>query len=227
MTKCSNCNKSLYLSDVESNTWHTEFEQFVLSCSFCGEKNFIDVNLFDENRHITKFNLEMLKKEKRYLPDQQMQLISEHLQNCNPCSEALNCCILNEIETRLRFNEKTLNFFMNNSKEVFREISEAKWHLNGTDIKIDAFKLNDKEFSIKDEDIFFKDKVRICYYLRLDSCLAGLASFLNSSDKIILERIWTRSEASIKKEQNFFQDLKDKKIKLDLETLETIFTRIR
>ena len=227
MNKCVKCKKTLYLSDVESNTWYDDHEEFVLTCSYCSEKNYIQVKLFDEHGHITKYNLEMLKKEKNYLPEKQMQMLTNHLHECNVCSEALNCCILNEIETKLRFNEKTLNFFMSNSKEILKEISNVKFHTNGIGVKVDLFEFENKQYSISDEDIFYRDNERICYYLRLDFCLAGLASFLNSVNKIVLERIWLRTEQSIKKEQRFFQDLKDKKIKLDLQTLETIFKRIR
>jgi len=155
-----------------------------------------------------------------------LQMILEHMNNCQLCKETSDNCILNEIETRMKFNEKSLTFFMNNSQEVFKEIFDATFHKNGNGLCIESFELNDKKYVVKEEDQFFKDNVRVCYYLRIDHCLAGLASFLNS-DKVILERIWLRSEESIRKEQRFLQDLKDKKINLELQTLETIFKRIR
>jgi hypothetical protein len=127
----------------------------------------------------------------------------------------------------MKFDKKTLEFFMNNSKEIFKELETVTFHKNGKGIVIDDFELENKHYIIKDEDLFFRDQVRICYYLRIDCCLAGLVSFLNSENRVILERIWFRAEESIKKEQKFFQDLKNKKIKLELQTLETIFKRIR
>jgi len=226
MNKCIGCGRSLYLSDVEENIWHDDYEEFILTCHYCGQKNNIIIRLFDEAGHISKYNLEMLKTEKNYLPEKQLQTVSEHLKNCQSCSEALDNCILNEIETKVKFNEKTLTFFMNNSKEIFKEMNEVTFHNNGKGLCVEAFELSDNKYTLKEEDSFFRDSVRVCYYLRINHCLVGLVSFLNS-DKVILERIWLRSSESIKKEQKFFQDLKDKKIKLELQTLATIFKRIR
>lgn len=235
--KCENCNHSLYLSDVETNSWHENHEEFVLHCSKCGHDNIVKVPLFDVAGHITDYNLEMIRKELAYLPEPQLTKVKQHFEVCELCKGRFEERHLIEIEDKLEFHRKSLEFFDSNSFEVMQpvvgELIDKKiaikkfcYHPNGNLAKLTDRYLRDC-YDIKDEDEFHRDNGRVVYYLRENIVLTGMASFIMLDGVIYLENIWVRTKLSYEKEKKFFDGLKNRSVQLKLETLEAIFKRVR
>lgn len=216
---CYKCDKSLYLSDVESDKWYDDREEFILKCSYCGEENKIIIQLFIEG-HINKYNLEMLKQDKNYLPEKQIEIIKNHLENCQICRDSIDELYLEEATSNVNFNQESLKYFDIHSKEINSEIFVES---NG----VKKFSYENQVYILKPEDEFYRENNKIYYYLKEDICLAGMVSIMEINNNFKLDKIWLRSKESLEKERNFFELLKDKKIKLELQTLETIFKRLR
>lgn len=226
---CNKCKSSLYLNDIVNTNWENNTEKFTIKCSVCSFENNIMVNLFNDDGHINLYNLQMLRVDRNYFPKDQFDMLTEHLNNCDYCKMNFENTLLDEIENNLSFNEKTLTFFNKHSLLVMEPIirNDITVKNKQTDFCIEKVKIYDNEYILNDNDIFHRDKNLVYYYLRKDLCLYGLISFLNEKDNIFIERFWKRSYNSINSEKKFFDDLKNKKIKIDLKTLETIFKRIR
>jgi hypothetical protein len=220
---CSVCNSSLYLNDVVSNTWDSvnNVENFILKCSSCNHRNVVTVDLFKDG-HISSYNLQMLRVDKNYFPKEQFDKITEHLQSCDVCKSHFEDTLLAEIEDNTIFNDKTVEFFNKHGLLRMKKAENIIFEKNN----ITQIIINKNKFELTQEDEFYRDKNTVGYYLRQDLCLYGLISFIFDNNEIFIERIWMRTLESVEKEKVFFDQLKNKKIKIDLKTIETIFKRI-
>lgn len=222
---CKSCESPLYWQDLETINWVNDHQDYVFICSECDTENIIQTRLFRDG-HITKIYFDVLKDEKdrNCFPSEQLQKISEHLEHCNQCSEKLNEAILNEIEEKVKFNEKSYRYFIRKSNNIFKDLENT---ITTEDGHIEKFSYGGKDYTVNKDDEFFRETTntvrKICYYLKIENCTIGMVSFIFSGEKIILEKIWFRPTEIINKQRKLFQDIKEGKVKIRLDTLYKIF----
>lgn len=227
--ECSRCSTSLSIQDLDKNEWLENCEIFTLKCPVCSQESKLESNLFDEHGHLSNQYLKIIvidskdnKKEKylNYIPLFQRNKILNHLSSCSICSERTEELRLSEISYELDFNEKIYKFFIEKSKDVYKELDPTKIQLDDSSIK--SFTFEDETYEIKEEDLFYHnnqklnnvDIERLCYNLEKDEFSVGMVSFVKSNGKIILEKIWLKSEQRIEKEKEFLQNIRSGKIRI-------------
>lgn len=237
---CQYCNSPINLQDLKNRRWVNDSEEFYFECSFCRKENKLVFPLFI-NEHIAKHYIRVIKEDSNYLLDGQKALINQHLEICAVCRNKFDEQILGEIESKITFNEESLRFFETNSQEVVRQLqlNDVKFIGKDDEINIEGFAIDDSKFVLTKEDEFYRrkrkfqhhdgrelDYLNIFYYLRDELCLSGMVSFLILDDIFIVDRIWLRPKQVLEKEKKFFEDLKNGKVKIKLNTLANIFKRL-
>jgi len=230
--ECIGCGQSLSLQNIEKNFWREDTEVFVLVCSFCEVKTEISSELF-EDEHVSNQYLSMVVSDTNYsktsneklldyLPELQKQKILQHVSQCRICSDKLEEIRLKEFSREIIFNEKTYNFFVNRAKSIIRELDQQKNQVVLNDTGIKSFIFNETEYELQEENLFCKrteilEQIpldRYCYNISKDKIFVGMVSFVISNNKIILEKIWLKSDEYIEKEKEFLQNLKNGKVKI-------------
>jgi len=220
---CSECNHPLYLQDVSSCNWVDDVQEFVFVCSSCKKENVVKVKLFDLNGHIRRSYLAIMKDDSTYLNNEQLEKVSKHLEECEYCKSRVNDEYVEEVEEKIRFNEKSMDFFESNGKEINEKIKIE------TIDRSKFFMFDNEKYIINEQDEFFRNNgcgINVCYYMRQGFCLVGMACIRILNDEVFLHKIWLRSKVQVEKEKVFFEKLKSGEIKLKLDTLGKIFQTI-
>lgn len=208
--RCKNCKTLLSFYDVDRNAWKDDIEEFIIVCPHCKTETKLVSYLF-EYGHITNPFLEMLvedsdndtrEKNLNYIPQKQRVMLLEHLKYCDVCSDKMEQIRLLNLSHSLLFNKDTYDFFMSRAKDINQEI---KCEFNCVGLK--SFVFEGVFFSLSKKDLFFAQNQLWCYFLEQGSCSIGMASFRKFSNKVILEKIWLKSNQRIIKERQFIQEL--------------------
>jgi hypothetical protein len=226
--KCKNCDTLLSLQDLEKNEWHDDSEVFYIKCSVCNYITTLNSNLFEQG-HVSQQYLGLIiydsgsqKEEKfiNYIPEIQRKKLFEHLENCDECKKKIESIRLDEVLKQIRFNEKTYNFFVAKAKNVIKQLDHDKVKLK--DGKITSFIFENEQFTLNQEDLFYQKKDvlndieinRLYYDIKKNNFHIGIVSFAISNDRIILEKIWLKSENLIEKEKEFLKNLRSGKFRI-------------
>lgn len=241
--ECKQCKTSLGLQDLEQNEWYDNEEVFIIKCPVCQNETRLVSALFDESQHISSQYLRMIvcdsnsqKKEKYtdYIPQKQRQRIFQHLSSCSVCADKTESYRLSEIAKEIEFNENTYKYFVTKSKNVIKELDPEKKQIivNGT---IKSFVFENETYEISEEILFYNNQEtldntilidRLCYTLDKDGFNIGMVSFVKSNEKIILEKIWLKSEQRIEKEKQFVLSLRSGKIRILFELIQKFQTYV-
>ena len=224
---CFNCGYPLHLQDLKNSQWIDNVQEFNFICSSCNSNNYVKFSLFDKNGHVNRSYIAILKDDKEYISGERLTNLFNHINSCDECKKRLNEEYIADVEEKIRFNERSLLYFIRHADDVYKELINYKFEND----HVKYFKFEDKSFVIKEDDEFYRDddRCQICYYLRNEEqCLLGMVCFsIFNKEKVVLDKIWFRSEDNLKKEQHFFNLLKEEKIKLRLETIEKIFKTLQ
>jgi hypothetical protein len=235
--ECKQCKTSLSLQDLDANEWLDNAEVFIIKCPLCQYETRLISFLF-ENDHISSQYLRMIisdskriKKEKYtdYIPEKQRKMLFEHLSNCSVCSDRIESLRLSEISKEIEFNENTYTFFLSKAKDIIKELDPDKKQIN-VNGSIKSFVFENETYEISEENLFYYrqetlDNVgleRLCYSLEKDNFSIGMVSFVKSNGKIILEKIWLKSEQRIEKEKRFLLNLRSGKIRILFELIQKL-----
>lgn len=218
-TNCSECGYPLYLQDISSCDWNGNVQEFIFICSSCKSENVMKKKLFDANGHIKSSYLSVMKENSSYLNGEQLEQVSKHLAECDHCKKVVDEDLLDDVEEKIKFNEMSFKFFQRNGTEVKEKImiNEAK-----------TFEFDNETFQINEQDEFYRKNgngINVCFYMRQDSHLTGMACVRTIDEESFLTGIWLKPKEQIRKEKEFFDKLRNgEKIKLD--TLKQIFQAI-
>ena len=235
--KCNNCKTLLSIQDIENSEWKEDSEEFILKCPICNTEKIIVSRLFESN-HISNQYLQLIvmdtekqKKEKylNYVPENQRQLLISHLKNCETCSSTLESLRLNKAYKDFETSENTYKFFISKAKDVIKELKKEEYKSNKKTKDI-VFVFDDEKYLLTCENIFYEkdDNIgcikikRKCYVLEKEEHDIGMVSFVITSEKIILEKIWLKSEFRIAKEKQFLSNIKTGKIRLLLNLIQKL-----
>ena len=234
--ECSKCGTSLSIQDVERNEWLEDSETFIIKCPVCEHEIKLVSPLFDSghlsNQYIRMIVLdskfETKEKYTDYVPENQRKKIFDHISSCSVCSDKIESFRLSEISKEFEFNESTYKFFVEKAKEVVKELEPKQIKINGSGIE--SFVFEDKHYNVSIDNLFcsHKEKIndveieRLCYGLEKESFNIGMVSFVKSKGKIILEKIWLKSEERLKKEKQFLLNLKSGKIRILFELIKKL-----
>ena len=220
---CGSCGHPLHLQDLKESQWDDDTQNFIFVCSACNSNNSVKFDLFNYDGHVNRRYLAILKDDKDYLSGERLTRFFAHVDACDNCKARLNEEYIAEVEEKIKFNEKSLLYLVRHAEDVFQDVTAIyeNSHIKRFSFKGDTYEINEDDEFYRDEG----DRLQICYYLRNDKqCLMGMVCFsIGKKEKIILEKIWFRTEENLKKEQELFRLLKEGKIKLRLETIEKIF----
>jgi len=231
--ECIGCGESLSLQNIDKNFWREDTEVFVLNCPICDVKTEITSELFEDG-HISKQYLAMVVSDTQYskttsneklldyLPELQKQKILEHVSMCQICADQLEEIRLKEFSKEIIFNEKTYKFFISRAKNIIRQLDLQKKQVVLSESGIKSFVFDETEYELQEENLFCKRSEmveqiplnRYCYNISKESIFVGMVSFVISNNKIILEKIWLKSDEHIEKEKEFLKNLKNGKVKI-------------
>lgn len=234
--ECSQCKISLSIQDLEKNEWQDDAEVFIIKCPVCEHETKLVSSIFEETGHISNQYLRMIivdskfqNKEKLtdYMPEQQRRKLFQHLSSCHVCSDKIESMRLLEISKEIEFNENAYKFFITRAKDIIKELDPSKVKSNG---RIKSFVYEDQKYDITEENLFCHHKEllngvdieRLCYNLERNDFSIGMVSFVKSNGKIILEKIWLKSEQRIEKEKQFLTNLRSGKIRILLELIQRL-----
>jgi len=213
-TKCSKCNKQLKLQDFQSLKYKKETEVFVFKCK-CGEKNESSYNIF-ENEHISIYFLESIRnntEKLKLLPSKLKDKIQKHFDECSHCSQLYNELYLNEVNENIHFKESCFLFFIQNAVNLDIKF-DGEVEITGNDIKIKSCNFDDLNYKFDDNDEFFRDEQRVCYFLKNNYSIIGMIGFRFDDEEIFLEAIYFRSELDLNEEKKFKKQIQNKTMKL-------------
>jgi len=233
---CSLCNTSLSLQDVDRNIWKEQSEEFIIKCPVCQTEKILISELF-EHGHINKQYFAIIvsdsdsnNKEKLtdYIPQNLKQKIFDHLSSCQICSEKIEEFRLNKIFKKINLNEETYNFFIKCANDVIIELNRENISFKNNNIC--SFKFENQTYTIDQNNIFYScektlEGIKIeqkCYLLEKNSYNIGMVSFVFSNNKIILEKIWLKSEQRLEKEKTLLTNLKNGKIRILFELIDKL-----
>jgi hypothetical protein len=203
---------------------------FIIKCPSCEFESKLVSPLFEE-QHVSQQYLRMIvsdskndKKEKltNYIPEQQRKNIFDHVSSCKKCSERIDDLRLSEISKEIKFNEKTYVFFVAKAKDIIKELDPSKNQVELNCIGVKSFLFEDEHYHVCEEDLFYHHHgelngvmiERFCYNLEKEEFSIGMVSFVMSNGKIILEKIWLKSQQRIEKEKQFLSNLRSGKIRI-------------
>jgi hypothetical protein len=231
--ECDRCSTSLSIQDVISNQWIDESEIFTIKCPQCSSESQIISPTFEAG-HISIQYLAMIvtdskeaKSEKyvNYLPIDVRNKIFEHLSKCKKCSDRVESLRLTEISNELKFSEKLYDYFVSKADDIIQELDPKKNQIKTNGSGVHWFVHNDNMYKVA--QVFFRNSgliegiefQRTCYNLESDNLTIGMVSFIESNNKIILEKIWFKSEERLELEKQFVSQLQNGKIKLVFDLL--------
>lgn len=234
---CERCGTSLSIQDLEKNEWFNDSEIFFIKCPLCEHEIRLISSLFEEE-HINKQYLKMIvldsfsnKKEKYvdYIPKKQRDILFEHLSSCYKCSQDIEGMRLTEVDREIEFNKATYKFFIDKSKDTMIELDTKDMTLEGSVLK--SFVFDNKVYEVCEDNLFFSNnevlenvKVkRECYNLDNGELVIGMVSFVFSKNKVILEKIWLKTEQQIEKEKMFLSNMRRGKIRILFELFQKHF----
>ena len=234
-TNCDHCYYPLHLQDLNRNQWIGNTEEFIFQCSFCGKETIIKSNLFIDN-HISENYLNVIRDDPDYFSKDYQDKIYSHLKECLECKDKFEEGFLESIENKIKFSRKSLEHFKKYSQQVLRELNddEVEYVENNDAVHIKKF-YYDKDYVLEEDDEFYRDKKKlktiedveeICYFIKEEQYVIGHVSFLVKNKTIVLDRIWFLSNDIIEKRNKFFKDLEQGKIKIKLNTLEKIYSKL-
>lgn len=233
-TNCDHCFYPLNLQDLDRKQWNGDVEEFVFQCSFCGKETIVKSNLFDEE-HINDNYLNVIREDPDYFSKDYQDKIFEHLKNCLFCKDKFEEDFLDSIENKIKFSQKSLEHFRKYSQQILIELNDVEYFKDSNGVNIREFRYDDKIYLIDEDDEFYRDKKKlktidnveeICYFIKENQNIIGNVSFLIKEEKIVLDRIWFLSNTIIEKRHKFFKDLEQGKIKIKLNTLEKIYSKL-
>jgi hypothetical protein len=220
--KCTKCDTELSVQDLEKNEWVEDSEVFYIKCSVCDGITILKSNLFEDG-HIAQQYLGLIvsdsgkHKEKYvdYIPEVQKQKLFDHLNICDFCKNKIEGVRLAEISKEIEFNEKAYDFFLSKAKDVITQVDKEI-------LKNKAFIFEKEEYALNPEELFYQKKEllngieieRLCYNLETDGIYVGMVSFVISNDRLILEKIWLKSENRIEKEKEFLKNIRSGKFRI-------------
>jgi uncharacterized protein YifE (UPF0438 family) len=235
--ECKQCNTSLGIQDLDKNEWQDDAEIFVIKCPVCQTEKRLVSPLFEFD-HISSQYLQMIildskgKKEKytNYIPEKQRKKLFDHISSCKICAEKIEEIRLSEISKELQFNEDIYKFFITKSKNVIEELDPKKNQivLNG---RIKSFVFEGTNYTLSEDNLFYRKEEswganmlveRLCYTLEKDDFSIGMVSFAKSNKKVILEKIWLKSEQRIEKEKQFIANLRSGRIRILFELIQKL-----
>jgi hypothetical protein len=226
--ECDKCGTTLSINDVEKNEWNEDSEQFIIICPICETEKKLVSPLF-ESGHIARQYLSMIvldsdsqNKEKTidYMPKKQQDMIFEHLAKCDICSERIEETRLIKISKDIQINDSTYKFFISQADDVIEELSKDKVKMNCVGIK--SFVYKNQEYQIDSKNLFceyeeFLGDIKIkrrCYILENEECSIGMVSFVETNEKLILEKIWLKTQKHLEKERQFLDNLRSGKVRV-------------
>jgi hypothetical protein len=218
-TNCSECGYPLYLQDINSCNWKGDVQEFVFVCSSCKSENVIKKKLFDQNGHIKHSYLAVMKENSSYLSGEQLEQVSKHLSECEHCKKCVDENLLDDVEEKMKMNDLSFRFFQKNGTELKEKIMIAESKI---------FQFENETFQINEQDEFYRKNgngMNVCYYMRQDSHLTGMACVRTIDGETFLTGIWLKPKEQIKQEKEFFERLRNGE-KLKLDTLKQIFQAI-
>ena len=234
--ECSKCGTSLSIQDVEKNEWLDDSEIFIIKCPVCEHELKLISSLFDSDHLSSQYirmivldsKFEVKEKYTDYIPEKQRKKIFDHISSCSICSNKIESFRLTEISKEFEFNESTYKFFVEKAKDVVKELEPKQIKINGTGIE--GFTFEDKFYDVSLNNLFCRheEKIndvkieRLCYGLEKDDFNIGMVSFVKSNKKVILEKIWLKSEERLKKEKQFLLNLKSGKIRILFELIKKL-----
>jgi hypothetical protein len=235
--ECYNCGTSLSIQDVERNEWLDDCEIFIIKCSTCSNQTKLESFLFDVDNHLSSQYIKMIfldskfeTKEKytNYIPEKQRKMIFDHVSSCSVCSNKIENLRLSELTKEFKFNESAYKFFIERSKDVIKELKQKQIKVNSSEIE--GFIFEDKFYDVCSDNLFCRHEEeinnvkieRLGYSLEKENFNIGMVSFIKSNGKIILEKIWLKSEERLKKEKQFLLNLKSCKISILFELIKKL-----
>lgn len=230
---CSKCNKELNLQDVKNSKWVNDTQVFTVLCPRCENQNVINVNLFEKS-HLSSLYIKLLcqdssyckqntEKHLDYIENSKKNKILKHISECSTCYDKLEQLRLSEVCQNTASNQQLYDFFIKNAKDVIIELKKNQVKKQNENIcefsyKNDIFCLG-KIVNEEKNTISNKQINKFCYRIESENVTIGLASFIISNSKIVLEKLWLKDKKAIKKEQRLINDIKNSKILIRLATL--------
>jgi hypothetical protein len=235
--KCKKCNSDLNINDVKKSKWKNEIETFTICCSNCNEKNNISIDLF-KNKHINEhylnlllqdssYNKKIFEKYLDYIPSKNKKNLLKHLDECICCQETLESKRLQAFSKNNEQNQELFKLFNKFSLNIIQEITNKQYKLSKNK-NIETFKHENKNY--KTSDIIYENVeknngiklTKICYNIIEKNIICGMAMFIITNDKVILDKIWLKNEATLKKEKLFLKNIKNGKEKLKIKDIEKL-----
>jgi len=217
-TNCSNCGHPLHLQDLQLSEWDDTGQIFYFICQSCEHETIVKYKLFNANGHLNKITFRIIKDDTDYIRNGQLAKVTEHLSSCELCRQQVDEEYLEEVEEKVRSNEKSLAYFLKHAHSV-----NLKVVADVVGFRIKSFIYEGLKLDLNSDDEFYSDDNTVYYYIKKDQCLVGMACFKFVNANTILDRIWLRSPEVVNKERDFFQGVKEGRIKIRLDSIQKIF----
>jgi len=207
---CGECGSILRVLDIIDIRWDRVgddfFHVFKYKCSICDNKIIHGFPLYEEG-HLSDKCINLVACNSSSFPDEVVEEIGNHFSYCSVCQDKFEEKFLGKIEENIDINKRCYGNLIKSGTEVKRVIGIASPDDFG--INISKFEYEDKSYGLDPKDMFHGDDDLSAFFIRKNTLIVGMVSFILIDMHLLLDRIFFRDEKFIQEEKDLYKKIRD------------------